>query len=57
MKISGRQIKVRHFRGNNELPWIVNDRNFDALFPQSVFLTNDIKILPGDQVTVGKFKS
>ncbi|XP_064084732.1 DBH-like monooxygenase protein 1 [Macrobrachium nipponense] len=47
-----RAIRLRHFRGGRELRPIATDASFDADFQQSRMLTEEVKILPGDHLTV-----
>ncbi|ODN04973.1 DBH-like monooxygenase protein 1 [Orchesella cincta] len=49
---SGRKLKVRHFRGNKELPWIYKDENYDWTLQITRPLQTDRKILPGDHLTL-----
>jgi len=52
--ITGRKLKLRHFRENVELPWIANDPDYDFNFQQSRPLRNHVLVLPGDQLSFGK---
>ncbi|ODN00878.1 DBH-like monooxygenase protein 2 [Orchesella cincta] len=47
---SGRKIKVSHFRGNQELPWLANDNNFNATFQETRLLRRPINIRRGDRL-------
>lgn len=47
-----RAIRVRHFRGQKELPPIAIDDNYAADFQQSRRLAREVKLLPGDHITV-----
>ncbi|XP_054153127.1 DBH-like monooxygenase protein 1 [Oppia nitens] len=47
-----RRIRVRHFRGNQELPWITFDDNFDYNLQPFRLLHQMVIIKPGDQLTV-----
>jgi hypothetical protein len=48
----GRKMKLRHFRGNTELPWIAVDNSYDFDYQQSRQLRVETKVLPGDQLTL-----
>ncbi|CAL8146111.1 unnamed protein product [Orchesella dallaii] len=50
--LSSRRIRIKHFRNGIELPWILNDDNYDFNFQQWRPLYNPVRILPGDQITV-----
>ncbi len=50
--LAGRKLKLRHFRGNEELPWIDVDEYYDFDFQQNKPLSNPRKIQKGDQLTV-----
>ena len=45
-------MKARHFRGNEELPWIEFEQNFDFNLQSFRLLNPMIKIKSGDQLTV-----
>ncbi|KAK3864249.1 hypothetical protein Pcinc_030039 [Petrolisthes cinctipes] len=45
-------LRLRHFRGSEELPPIAEDFNFSADFQQSRRLYKEIKLLPGDHLTL-----
>lgn len=48
----GRRISIRHFRGGEqELPWILKDDNYDSEYQQMRLLNKQVTILPGDQLT------
>ncbi|ODN05531.1 DBH-like monooxygenase protein 1, partial [Orchesella cincta] len=49
--VSSRRLRVHHFRGNRELPWVINDDNYDFNYQQLRFLPNPVTIQPGDQLT------
>jgi hypothetical protein len=49
--LSGTEVKTRHFRGNEELPWILNDKNYDFNFQQFRVLKNIVTVMPGDVIT------
>ncbi|CAL8141909.1 unnamed protein product [Orchesella dallaii] len=49
---SARRMRLRHYRGNVELPWILNDQNYDFNYQQYRYLINPVSFLPGDQLTV-----
>ncbi|OXA57895.1 MOXD1 2 [Folsomia candida] len=44
-------MRIRHFRGNSELPWIINDENYDFNYQTNRRLPKPVTILPGDQIT------
>jgi hypothetical protein len=46
-------MKLRHFRGTKELPWIANDETYDFDYQDNRNL-NDIMIMRGDQLALGK---
>lgn len=50
--LSGRSIKVRHWRNGKELPWLINDDYFDFNFQQNRQLSQEIVVLPGDHMTI-----
>ncbi|CAL8146108.1 unnamed protein product [Orchesella dallaii] len=50
--LSSRRVRIKHFRDGKELPWILNDDNYDFNFQQWRALYNPVRILPGDQITV-----
>jgi hypothetical protein len=52
--ISGRKLKLRHFRGKEELTWPAFDDNYDFDFQQNKPLRENVVILPGDHLTFGK---
>lgn len=47
-----RAIRLRHFRGPKELPPIAIDAHYAADFQQSRRLSREVKLLPGDHLTV-----
>ncbi|ODM89911.1 DBH-like monooxygenase protein 1 [Orchesella cincta] len=47
---SGRGVRFQHFRGNEELPWISSDDNFNFNYQQVRLLREERRILPGDQL-------
>ncbi|XP_045598683.1 DBH-like monooxygenase protein 1 isoform X2 [Procambarus clarkii] len=47
-----RAIRLRHFRKGVELPPLAEDKHYAADFQQSRRLTKEVKILPGDHLTV-----
>lgn len=51
--LTARKMKLRHFRNNQELPWIKNDENYDFEYQQTRPLTDSIVVLPGDHLTTG----
>ncbi|CAL8141900.1 unnamed protein product [Orchesella dallaii] len=52
MRDLGKGIRLRHFRGNAELPWIQKDDNYNNTFQQIRWLPKEVTILPGDQLTI-----
>jgi len=53
-RISGRAIKVRHFRNGTELPWLANDATYQFDYQATRVLPEQVTVLPGDQLTLGK---
>jgi len=49
--LAGRKLKLRHFRDGEELPWLSSDDNYNFDYQQNRPLLEEIKILPGDQLT------
>ncbi|CAL8068078.1 unnamed protein product [Orchesella dallaii] len=49
---TGNGMRVLHFRGNKELPWIMYDNNYDFNYQQWRMLREERRILPGDQLSV-----
>lgn len=43
----------RHFRNGTELPWIGQDKHYDFDYQENRPLTENVNILPGDQMTLG----
>jgi len=52
--LSGRKLKLRHFRDGVELPWIDYDDHYDFNYQQNKHLGEPVKILPGDHLTYGE---
>ncbi len=50
--LAGRKLKLRHFRGNEELSWVDVDEYYDFDFQQNKPLSKPRKIQRGDQLTV-----
>ncbi|GIY34652.1 DBH-like monooxygenase protein 1 homolog [Caerostris darwini] len=48
----GRHIKARHFRKYEELPPLGEDKNYDFNYQEYRYYQDEVRILPGDQVTV-----
>ncbi|XP_025837314.1 MOXD1 homolog 2 [Agrilus planipennis] len=46
----GRQVSLRHVRGNAELPPIATDENLDADYQEYRKLETPLKVLPGDHL-------
>lgn len=49
--LAGRKLKLRHYRDGNELPWLAADENYNFDYQQIRFLPEEVKIMPGDQLT------
>ncbi|CAG7828065.1 unnamed protein product [Allacma fusca] len=47
--LSGRKMKLRHFRDGKELPWIATDDHYDFNYQQNRLLLENRQILRGDQ--------
>lgn len=47
-------MRLRHYRDGKELPWLSSDDNYNFDYQQNRQLLEEIKILPGDQLTYGK---
>lgn len=54
MQSKGNIVRLRHFRGTTELPWIMNDDNYDGSYQQIRLLSESVTVLPGDQLTIRK---
>ncbi|CAG2181955.1 unnamed protein product, partial [Oppiella nova] len=52
MHYLGRRIKIRHFRGTRELPWLDFDHNYDFNLQPFRTLSPTVQIKSGDQLTV-----
>jgi hypothetical protein len=50
--LAGRKMRIRHFRNNVELPWLQNDENYDFNYQQTRELAQEIKLMPGDHLTM-----
>jgi hypothetical protein len=48
----GKKMKLRHFRGNKELPWIAVDDTYDFDYQQNRPLREHVNVKPGDQLTM-----
>jgi len=46
------EIRVRHIRGDEELPYLAWNRNYDFDYQQSILLDEITQILPGDEIIV-----
>ncbi len=44
-------MRIRHYRAGYELPWIINDENYDFNYQTNRRLPKEVTILPGDQIT------
>jgi len=51
--LSGRKLKLRHFRDGVELPWIDYDDHYDFDYQQNKNLGEIVQVLPGDHLTYG----
>jgi hypothetical protein len=49
--LSARKMKLRHFRGTQELPWVKNDENYDFEYQQTRPMRDEVLVLPGDHLT------
>jgi len=49
----GSKMKLRHFRGRTELPWVMVDDNFSFNYQDNRNIA-PLKWLPGDQFAIGK---
>lgn len=54
IKIAGRKERIRHFRGDEELPFIANDEHYDFNYQNNRHFRTELKLLPGDHLTLGK---
>jgi len=54
--LSARKMKLRQFRGENELPWFDVENHYDFNFQQSKPLREIKQIRKGDHLTVGEFQ-
>lgn len=52
--LSGRKERIRHFRGNEELPFIANDEHYDFNYQNNRHFRTELKLLPGDHLTLGE---
>ena len=50
---SARGMRIRHFRDGVELPWMISDENYDFNYQTNRRFPQEVKILPGDQITLG----
>ncbi|GIX78853.1 DBH-like monooxygenase protein 1 homolog [Caerostris extrusa] len=48
----GRQMKLRHFRNNIELPFIASDQKYDFNYQDYRYLPQEVIVKPGDHLTV-----
>jgi len=48
-------MKIRHFRGDVELPWIAVDNHYNFDYQANRPLKEEVTFLPGDQLTIGKY--
>lgn len=54
LKITGRKEKIRHYRGDEELPYIANDEHYDFNYQNNRHFRTELKLLPGDHLTLGE---
>jgi len=52
--ISGRGLRILHFRGKEEFPWISSDDNYSFGFQNTRMLNDERKVLPGDSLMTSK---
>ncbi|CAL8128851.1 unnamed protein product [Orchesella dallaii] len=50
--ISSKGMRILHFRDKKELPWLLNDDNYNPSYQPFRMLRKERKILPGDQLSV-----
>lgn len=53
--LSGRKLKLRQFRDQQELEWPDFDDHYDFNYQQNKHLNREVVVLPGDHLTYGKF--
>lgn len=53
--ISGRQLRLQHFRNTREMTWISADSNFSPTHKQIRNLREHVRVLPGDHLVMSKF--
>lgn len=53
--LSGRKLKIRHFRNDIELPWLIRDDHYDFDYQQNRPLLDEVIVLPGDHLTLGVY--
>lgn len=51
--LSGRKLKLRHFRNGQEIEWMDYDDHYDFNYQQNKPILEVRKILPGDHLTYG----
>jgi hypothetical protein len=44
-------MKTRHFRGEQELPWIINSENYDYTYQNFINLKKSVTLMPGDIIS------
>jgi hypothetical protein len=49
--LTGRKMKLRHFRNGTELPWISSDDSYHFNYQKNRPLKEEVKIYPGDHLT------
>ena len=52
-RYKGRELRVRHYRDGKELPWLLSDTHYDFDYQQARLLPQEVKLLPGDHLTMG----
>jgi hypothetical protein len=52
--LAGRKLKLRHFRNDEELPWISADEYFDFDYQLNRPLREPVSILGGDHLSIGQ---
>ncbi|CAL8069309.1 unnamed protein product [Orchesella dallaii] len=49
---TARRMRVKQIRGNEEMPWIQNDDNYDYSYQPMRMLPEPVTLLPGDHLTI-----
>jgi hypothetical protein len=55
--VSGRKMRIRHFRDGVELPWLAKDDNYDTNYQMNRMMRKPITIMQNDHLTVGENKN